>query len=169
MLWFWSGPPETNCWFSFASAFQLILAIETSSLFHVCTRLILCSRRCSTDELEPLHRTKLISCVYHGRTKGEGCGHVKSIQGPPPAPPVRFLLTPFQGDASAVDLLFLSLYIFACTCMSWCFLGFFWVFFFFLFFFFFFVFFFSLSLFWIAVRPIIWERNCPFGFLLVVF
>ena len=61
-------------------------------------------------------------------------------------------------------LLFLSLYVFACTCMSCCF---------FVVFFFLFVFFvfclFSFSLFWIAVRPIVSERNCPFGFLLVVF
>ena len=23
--------------------------------------------------------TEQMSCVYHGRTKGEGCGHIKSI------------------------------------------------------------------------------------------
>ena len=29
-----------NCWFSFASAFQLFLAVESSSLFHLCICLI---------------------------------------------------------------------------------------------------------------------------------
>ena len=27
-------PPESYCWFSFASAFQLFLAVESSLLFH---------------------------------------------------------------------------------------------------------------------------------------
>ena len=29
--------------------------------------------------LKPFTRTELMSCVYNGRTKGEGCGHTKSI------------------------------------------------------------------------------------------
>ena len=39
MLWLYSGPPESYCWFSFASAFQLFLAVESSLLFHLCIRL----------------------------------------------------------------------------------------------------------------------------------
>ena len=40
----------------------------------------LCSRRCCTDELEnPSRRLNKCLCVYHGRTKSERCGHVKSI------------------------------------------------------------------------------------------
>ena len=33
---FWSGPLESSCWFSFAPAFQLFRAVESSSLFHLC-------------------------------------------------------------------------------------------------------------------------------------
>ena len=36
MLWLWLGPPESDCWFSLASAFQLFLAIESSLSFHLC-------------------------------------------------------------------------------------------------------------------------------------
>ena len=35
-----SGSSESYCWFSFASACQLFLAVESSSLFHLCIRLI---------------------------------------------------------------------------------------------------------------------------------
>ena len=38
----WSGPPESYCWFSFALAFQLFRAVESSSLFHLCNLLIFC-------------------------------------------------------------------------------------------------------------------------------
>ena len=61
---------------------------------------------------------------------------------------VIFLLT-VPRQCFSCGLLFMSLYAFAC--MSW------WFFFFFFFFF------------WISVWPIFWERNCPFGFALVVF
>ena len=37
MLYLWSGPPESYCWFSFALAFQLFRAVE---LFHLCNLLI---------------------------------------------------------------------------------------------------------------------------------
>ena len=40
MFWLWSGPSDSYCWFSFASAFQLFLAVESSSLFHFCIRSI---------------------------------------------------------------------------------------------------------------------------------
>ena len=29
---------------------------------------------------EPFTRTEQMSCVYYGRTEGEGCGHVKAIK-----------------------------------------------------------------------------------------
>ena len=31
---------------------------------------------------KPFTRTEQMSCEYQGRTKGEGCGHVKSISVP---------------------------------------------------------------------------------------
>ena len=31
-----SGPPESNCWFSFAPAVQLFRALESLSLLHLC-------------------------------------------------------------------------------------------------------------------------------------
>ena len=40
MLWLCLGTPESNCWFSFASAFQLLFAVKSSSLFRLCVRLI---------------------------------------------------------------------------------------------------------------------------------
>ena len=40
MLWLWSGPPESNCWFSFVSAFQFFLAVESSLYVHRCIRLV---------------------------------------------------------------------------------------------------------------------------------
>ena len=40
-LWLWSGPPESSYWFSFASAFNLFLAVKSSSLFHLCICLVL--------------------------------------------------------------------------------------------------------------------------------
>ena len=42
MLYLWSGPLESYCWFSFALAFQLFRAVESSSLFHLCNLLIFC-------------------------------------------------------------------------------------------------------------------------------
>ena len=42
VLYLWSGPPESYCWFSFALAFQLFYAVESSSLFHHCNLLIFC-------------------------------------------------------------------------------------------------------------------------------
>ena len=42
MLYLWSGPPESYCWFSFALTFQLFRAVESSSLFHLCNLLIFC-------------------------------------------------------------------------------------------------------------------------------
>ena len=32
-------------------------------------------------------RTEQIMCLNHGRSKGEDCGHVKSIKAPPSPPP----------------------------------------------------------------------------------
>ena len=46
---------ESNCWFSFVSAFQLFLAVESSSLFHLCIRLIFMFSGCCTDEQGTLH------------------------------------------------------------------------------------------------------------------
>ena len=65
MLSLWSGPPESNCWFSFASAFQLFLAVESSSLFHPCIHfnfyvlgdVALMSLKTFTDEFEELGST----------------------------------------------------------------------------------------------------------------
>ena len=34
------GPPESYCWFSFASAFQFFLAVGSPSLFRLCICLI---------------------------------------------------------------------------------------------------------------------------------
>ena len=41
MLYLWSGPPESNCWFSFAPAFQLFRAVESMSLLHLCNLIVL--------------------------------------------------------------------------------------------------------------------------------
>ena len=34
--------PESNCWFSFAPAFQLFRAVKSLSLLHLCNWLIFC-------------------------------------------------------------------------------------------------------------------------------
>ena len=70
--WLWSGPPESYCWFSSASAFQLFFTVESSSLFHLRIRLIFMF----SDMLQSFTRSDQMSCVYHGRAKGEGCGHM---------------------------------------------------------------------------------------------
>ena len=36
VIFCFKGPPESNCWFSFAPAFQLFCAVESSSMFHLC-------------------------------------------------------------------------------------------------------------------------------------
>ena len=99
----------------------------------------LCSRRCSTDELETLHADWTnVLCIPR---QDEGCGHVKSP--PPPSLQVRFSLT-VPRRCFCCGLLFLSLYVFACM-SCW----------------------FFLSL--IAIWPLVWDRNGPFGILFVVF
>ena len=81
------------------------------------------------------------SCVYHGKTKDEGYGHVKSIQVPPP-PPLMFCW-PFQGGTSAVVYYFCHyMYLHVCP---------------------------SEMLILDSRLASFWERNWPFGFLLVVF
>ena len=60
----------------FSSISDFLLSIVVSSLnsfdFYVL-------RDVSLIRKEPFTRTGQMSCVYHGRTKGESCGHVKSI------------------------------------------------------------------------------------------
>ena len=211
MLWFWSGPPESYCWFSFASAFQLFLAIESSSLFHLCIRLIfmfsemlhwwvrypsrglnkyleyttvelrarvvfLCFSVLLALRLPRLGKRELMLLLFVRLfdlclfcfvgfffllVSGKGCGlwlrhsldfsltfcgHVKSIEAfptPHPPPPQNFFLTA-PRRSFCCGLLFLSLYTFAC--MSWWFV-------------------FILD----SPLAIFWGRNCPFGYLLVVF
>ena len=87
-------------------------------------------------------------CVYNSRTKGEGCGHVVSIEAPPPPSPtpshqpvIFWLIVPKR--CFCYGLLYLSLYVFAC--MSW------W------------------NIFLDSRLAIFGGRNCSFGYLLVVF
>ena len=105
MLWLWSDPPESSCLFSFASAFQLFLAVESSSLFLLCVCLIffLFSRRCCTDELETLHVDWTNVLCIPRQNQGRGLW-------PPPPSHVMFYW-PFQGGASAVVYYF-------CHCIS---------------------------------------------------
>ena len=57
-----------------------------------------------------------MSCVYHSRTKGEGCGHLKSIKAPP-APPTPTPSKVFTDRFKAVLLLWFTIstivYVFA--------------------------------------------------------
>ena len=77
------GPPESYCWFSFALAFQLFRAVESSSLFHLCNLLIFCVLGdVALMSLEAFMRTEQILCLHRGRSKDEDLGHVKSIQAP---------------------------------------------------------------------------------------
>ena len=55
-------------------------------------------------------------CVYHGRTKGEGCGHYPrkiNLSRHPTPPSVKICYWPFQGGTSAVVY-----YFYFCHCMS---------------------------------------------------
>ena len=112
---------------------------------------VLCSTRCCTDKLETFHADW--TNVHHGKTKGEGCGHVKSIYPPPPSHspnprnhPRFFLLTVLKR-CFCYGLLFIVI---VCLCM----------------------FVLEKILFWIAVLPLFWGKKlyfCTFGFLHVVF
>ena len=80
MLYLWSGPPESYCWFSFALVFQLFRAVESSSLFHLCNLLIFCVLGdAALMSYEAFMRTEQIMCLNRGKSKGEDCGHVQSI------------------------------------------------------------------------------------------
>ena len=110
----------------FASAFSVIsccrVLIVVSSLysfdFYVLGIFALMGSKSFTQ-------TKQMSCVHHGRAKGDGCGHVKSILAPPtpllppptpPPPPPRRIFT--DGSKTVLSALpFLLLCVFAC--MSW--------------------------------------------------
>ena len=98
MLWLWSGPLESYFWCSFASAFQLFLAVDSSSLFHLCTCVfdLYVLRDVALMNLEPFTRTEQMSCVYHGRTESESCGHIKRFKH------VSFFLLNVPRWASAV-------------------------------------------------------------------
>ena len=95
MLWRWSGSTESNCWFSFASTFQLCLAVESSSLFHLCIRSI-----CMPSEMlhwwvrNPSRGLKKCLVYTTAELKGEGC--VKSIKA------LSHILWSFQGGVSAM-------------------------------------------------------------------
>ena len=74
------GPPESYCWVSFAVAFQLFRAVESSSLFHLCNLLIFYVLGDVTlMSYEAFMRSEQIMCLNLCRSKGEDCGHVKSI------------------------------------------------------------------------------------------
>ena len=79
MLYLWSGLAESNCWFSFAPAFQLFRAVESLSLLHLCNSLIFCVLGdVALISYGAFMRTEQIMCLNRGRSKGEDCGHVKS-------------------------------------------------------------------------------------------
>ena len=81
MFWLWSGPTESNFWFSFSISIisrcrVLIFVLFLYSFdFYILGDVAQMSKK-------PFTRTEQMPCVYHGRTKGEGCGHVKSIKAP---------------------------------------------------------------------------------------
>ena len=144
------GPPESNCWFSFASAFQLFVA-ESSSLFHLCIRLIFMFSEMLhwwfRSPSRGLHKCR----VYHGRTKREGCGYVNSIY-VPRRPLHTHIHTPskvFKDRSKAMLLLWFTISVIVCLCM------------------------YVLVIFCFILDSCLAifcsERNCPFGFLLAVF
>ena len=55
----------------------IVVSVLYSFDFYVLGDIALMSKK-------PFTRTEHMSCVYHSRTKGEGCGNVKSINPPPP-------------------------------------------------------------------------------------
>ena len=76
----WSGPPESYCWFSFALAFLLCRAVESSELFHLCNLLIVCVLGDVALMSEGAFMwTEQIICLNRGTSKDEDCGHLKSI------------------------------------------------------------------------------------------
>ena len=77
-----------------------------------------------------------MSFVYHGRTKSEGCGHVKSVY--LPRSPSKIFTSRFKG----MLLLWFTISVIVCLCM----------------------YVLVKVLFWIAVWPFLGKRNCPFGF-----
>ena len=125
---------------SFCLTFQLFLAVESSSMLHLCIR----SRRCCTRELEILHADWTNVLCIPRQNEGRGLWPRKFDLSSHPLPrPQKYLFCwPFQGGASAVVFYF-------CHCVS------------------------------LHVCPggifildsrlaNLWERNCPFDFLLVV-
>ena len=81
VLWLWSGPPDSDWWFSFASAFHLFLAAESSLLLCLCLRLIF--KYVLGDVVlvgwRPFTRTEQMYCVCRGGVGGKGCGRVELI------------------------------------------------------------------------------------------
>ena len=55
------------------------LTLILISVIYSCLVLITVSSLYSFDFYVAFMWTEQVSCIYHGRTKGEGCGHVKSI------------------------------------------------------------------------------------------
>ena len=90
-------------------------------------------------------RTEQIMCLNLTRSKGEDCGHVKSIQAPFPPPPPKWntFHWPFQGGSSVMVYFCYSSSLNVCVVYI----------------------FFVLD----SHLATLWESNCPFGFLLVMF
>ena len=75
IYWLWSDPPESTADFLLLQHFSYFLLSSPRRCFisvFVVADVALMSK-------EPFTWTEQMSCVYHGRTKGEVCGHVKSI------------------------------------------------------------------------------------------
>ena len=97
MLCLWSGPPE----FSFAPAFQLFHAVESSLLLYLCIRLTF-----MFSEMLHCWVRNPSRVLNHDRTKGEDYGHVKSIlSAPTTSPSLHPHKISFTDRSKAVHLL----------------------------------------------------------------
>ena len=116
MLWLWSGPPESYWWFSYASAFQLFLAVESSRLFYLCIRFDFYVRWWVR---KPFTLTDQMSCVYHDRTKGEWPRKIdlSPNTAPHPPPPHPSSSNIFTDRSKAVLLLWFTIFVTVCLCM----------------------------------------------------
>ena len=94
-----------DCGIPWTFLLPFFLTTGTSLLFRLCVRFFffVCSRDVALVGWKPFTRTEQVSCVYHGRTGGEGWFALTFFVATWSRfmPPVKFCW-PFQGGASAV-------------------------------------------------------------------
>ena len=148
MLWLWSGPPDSYYWFYFVSVFQLFLAVEFSSLFHLYIRLIFMGffLWCCTDELGTLHADWTnVLCIPRHNSARVVATYNRFYAPPPPNPNPSSPSNIFTVRSKAVLLLLcftISVIVYLCMYIL------------------------VKFLFWIAVWKYFWEETVELAFCL---